>query len=243
MHAVHNVPIVHPRKPADDNLASAPFTRSPDHTHAQATVMQCIYNENAVFDWDSNNLRKIRAHQIKSKEAEEALSNDPIPIYEQDIEGEIRYVYYGETDSGRLLAVILVERGEKIRVVTAYDLDAGQKKEYLARRLRGGEAMKRKPIVMPKFVTQAQEADWWASREGREFLKQKTAGTGSKAGAPRGSRLVGRLNKVSSVQIALRLPEPDVAQARELASRKGIGYQTLIKMLVHEGLRREARRP
>ena len=49
----------------------------------------------------------------------------------------MRYVYYGETDSGRLLAVILVEHGEKIRVVTAYDLDAGQKKDYLARRLRG----------------------------------------------------------------------------------------------------------
>jgi hypothetical protein len=47
------------------------------------------------------------------------------------------YVYYGETDVGRPLAVVLVERGEKIRVVTAYDLDAGQKKDYLARRLRG----------------------------------------------------------------------------------------------------------
>ena len=57
-----------------------------------------------------------------------------------------------------------------------------------------------------------------------------------------GARLVGRLNKVASVQIALRLPEPDVAKARELATRKGIGYQTLLKMLVHEGLRREARR-
>jgi hypothetical protein len=102
--------------------------------------------------------------------------------------------------------------------------------------------MKRKSIVMPKFVTEAQEADWWASREGRAFVKQKTAGTGKKGGAPRGSRLVGQLNKVRSVQIALRLPEPDVAKARELATRKGIGYQTLLKMLVHEGLRREARR-
>ena len=36
-----------------------------------------------------------------------------------------------------LLAVVVVERGETIRVVTAYELDAGQKKEYLARRLRG----------------------------------------------------------------------------------------------------------
>jgi hypothetical protein len=36
-----------------------------------------------------------------------------------------------------MLAVVLVERGANIRVVTAYDLDAGQKKDYLARRLRG----------------------------------------------------------------------------------------------------------
>lgn len=90
-----------------------------------------------MFDWDANNLRKIRAHRIKAKEVEKALANDPIPIYEQDVEGEARYVYYGETDSGRLLAVVLVERGGTIRVVTAYGLDAGQKKDYLARRLRG----------------------------------------------------------------------------------------------------------
>jgi uncharacterized DUF497 family protein len=76
-------------------------------------------------------------HRIKAGEVEDALSNSPIPIYEQDVEGEVRYVYYGETDSGRLLAVVLVERGLEIRVVTAYDLDAGQKKDYLARRLRG----------------------------------------------------------------------------------------------------------
>jgi hypothetical protein len=36
-----------------------------------------------------------------------------------------------------MMAVVLIERGDKIRVVTAYDLDAGQKKDYLARRLRG----------------------------------------------------------------------------------------------------------
>jgi len=36
-----------------------------------------------------------------------------------------------------MLAVILIERGEKIRVVTAYDLDAGQKRDYLTRRVAG----------------------------------------------------------------------------------------------------------
>ena len=53
---------------------------------------------------------KIRAHRIKREEAEQALLNDPIPIYEQDVEGELRVVYYGETTAGRLLAVIVTER-------------------------------------------------------------------------------------------------------------------------------------
>ncbi len=90
-----------------------------------------------MFDWDRGNLRKIRAHRIRIEEAEQALLNDPILIYEQVAEGEPRFVYYGETNSGRLLAVIVTERGEKIRVVTAYDLDAGQKRDYLNRRLKG----------------------------------------------------------------------------------------------------------
>jgi uncharacterized DUF497 family protein len=64
-----------------------------------------------MFDWDRNNLRKIRAHQITQQEVEEVLGNYPIPIYEQDVEGEPRFVYYGETDAGRLLAVVLTERG------------------------------------------------------------------------------------------------------------------------------------
>jgi uncharacterized DUF497 family protein len=70
-----------------------------------------------MFEWDRNNLRKIRA--IRREEAEQAILNDPIPIYEQDVEGEPRFVYYGETNAGRLLAVILTERGDAIRVVTA----------------------------------------------------------------------------------------------------------------------------
>jgi hypothetical protein len=46
-----------------------------------------------VFDWDKNNLRKIRAHRIRPEEVEQGLSNNPILIYEQDVQGEPRYVY------------------------------------------------------------------------------------------------------------------------------------------------------
>ena len=102
--------------------------------------------------------------------------------------------------------------------------------------------MKQKPIDMPKFLNEGEEADWWASRQGREFVKQKSAALLKKGSAPKGSRLVGQLNRTPTVQIALRLSEPDITKAREIASRKGVGYQTLLKMLVHEGLGREARR-
>jgi len=102
--------------------------------------------------------------------------------------------------------------------------------------------VRKKPIALPKFVNEAEEAGWWASPQGREFVKRSATAGAQRGSAPKGSRLVRRLNRRASVQIALRLPEPDVAKARELAMRKGIGYQTLLKMLVHEGLRRESRR-
>lgn len=73
--------------------------------------------------------------------------------------------------------------------------------------------------VIPKTGRKAQELEPWMAR-----------------------RLIGQLNRTTSVQIALRLPEPDVTRAREIATRKAVGYQTLLKILVHEGLRREARR-
>ena len=49
-----------------------------------------------MFDWDKNNLKKIRAHRIRRAEVEQALSNDPILIYEQDAGNEQRYVYYAK---------------------------------------------------------------------------------------------------------------------------------------------------
>ena len=100
--------------------------------------------------------------------------------------------------------------------------------------------LKKQLTKMPKFASEDEEAEWWASAEGREFLKQQP--DIRTVGKKKGSALVADLNRTSSVQIALRLPVPDVAKAREIAGRKGIGYQTLLKMLVHEGLRREARR-
>ena len=90
-----------------------------------------------MLEWDRHNRTKIKAHRLDTAEVEEALTNDPLLVYQQDADGESRYVYYGETARLRLLAIILTERRGKIRVITAYDLDAGQKRDYLERRARG----------------------------------------------------------------------------------------------------------
>ena len=92
----------------------------------------------------------------------------------------------------------------------------------------------------PQFATEDEEARWWSSAKGRDFLKQHFQTRTSQH--QKGSALVNKLGRAASVQIALRLPAPDLAKAREIAERKGIGYQTLLKILVHEGLLREARR-
>jgi uncharacterized protein (DUF4415 family) len=50
------------------------------------------------------------------------------------------------------------------------------------------------------------------------------------------------LNRVLSRLLSIRLPEPDIALAQQLAGAKGLPYQTYIKSLLHEALEREARR-
>jgi predicted DNA binding CopG/RHH family protein len=102
--------------------------------------------------------------------------------------------------------------------------------------------MGRKIPEMPRFKSESDEADWWASSAGRAYVKQRSAEVRSKGSKASASSLVAKLSEKRSVQIAIRLPGADLERAREVADRKGIGYQTLLKMLVHEGLAREARR-
>jgi hypothetical protein len=53
-------------------------------------------------------------------------SGIPFLIYEQQTGNEARYVYYGETQRGPLRAMVVTERDDKIRVITAYDLDRAE---------------------------------------------------------------------------------------------------------------------
>jgi hypothetical protein len=61
---------------------------------------------------------------------------------------------------------------------------------------------------MQKFKNEREEADWWASPAGREYVKQKCAEAQAKGAKLSGSPLVDKLNQRRSIQISLRLPRP-----------------------------------
>jgi predicted DNA binding CopG/RHH family protein len=42
--------------------------------------------------------------------------------------------------------------------------------------------------------------------------------------------------------VTIRLANEDIAMARQLADGKGVGYQTYIKLLLHEALQKAANR-
>jgi hypothetical protein len=84
-----------------------------------------------MFDWDEANIRHIAEHDVTPDEAEQVLLNDPADGGVQDHEGEERYVEVGVTDAMRVLVVITTQRGELIRVVTAFPATASFRDFYL----------------------------------------------------------------------------------------------------------------
>lgn len=64
--------------------------------------------------------------------------------------------------------------------------------------------MRNKRTTLPAFKNENEEADWWASQEGRNFVKQESGEPVARKELPKGSTLVAALNKSAIVQIALR---------------------------------------
>ncbi len=90
------------------------------------------------------------------------------------------------------------------------------------------------PINLPAFASEREEADWWDTHKSEvdDFLRRA-----HQAGAvTRGSLL---RHSAPSTQTTIRLPNADIRRARTLAARKGLRYQTYIKMLIHQGIERE----
>ena len=90
---------------------------------------------------------------------------------------------------------------------------------------------------VPKFDSEAEEATWWDDHRNmveEELLKAIRDRT-VQSGAAQRLAMQSRTSK----NITIRMPVADLERARRLADSKGLGYQTYMKMLLHEALSRE----
>jgi predicted DNA binding CopG/RHH family protein len=94
---------------------------------------------------------------------------------------------------------------------------------------------KKKKLIIPRFSSEAKDARWHDrhKRQLESAIEQRI----KEGGAMTLRQAVARA-KLRPVTI--RLATEDIDMARGLAARKGIGYQTYIKLLLREALQREA---
>ncbi|HEU5352101.1 MAG TPA: BrnT family toxin [Terracidiphilus sp.] len=90
--------------------------------------------DTANFDWDEANISHIAEHNVAPEEAEEVLLGNSFEVGFDVVNHEERWVFIGETNSERILRVVMAVRNEKIRVVTAFEPSKRAKMLYLARK-------------------------------------------------------------------------------------------------------------
>jgi hypothetical protein len=95
--------------------------------------------------------------------------------------------------------------------------------------------MPKKKLIIPGFTSEAEDAKWHERyRRGLERAAERRILEGSTLTLPEAA------TRARTRPVTLRLAATDIDMARAMAAQKGIGYQTYVKMLLHEALRREA---
>lgn len=85
------------------------------------------------FDWDKGNIKKNwERHRVSHIECEEVFFNQPCVVKadEPDSRAEDRYYVLGKTDNGHLLFVVFTIRHNKIRVISARDMNKKERRLY-----------------------------------------------------------------------------------------------------------------
>ena len=85
------------------------------------------------FDWDEHNVNKNwDKHNVHFTECEEVFFNKPFLVAddEKHSAGEKSYYSLGKTNARRLLFVVFTIRKNKIRVISARDMNKKERKTY-----------------------------------------------------------------------------------------------------------------
>ena len=88
-------------------------------------------------------------------------------------------------------------------------------------------------LKVPKFENEAEEAQWWYDH--RDDLTKAFEDAAARGELHRGSAA-----RLASATIGLD-PE-DISRAQALAAKRGLRYQTYLKMLLHDALEAEEKK-
>ncbi len=86
--------------------------------------------------------------------------------------------------------------------------------------------MKKKKI--PKFKNEDQEREFWSTHDSTEYIDWS-----------KGEKLILPDLKPSLKAISLRVPEALIEELKLLANKKGVPYQSLLKMFLSERVEKE----
>lgn len=96
-------------------------------------------------------------------------------------------------------------------------------------------------LKMPKFKNESEEADWWyANRKHveRELRKAKPVVDSNGNRLSTQQIVEAEIAKQKTKPVSIRISQGDLDLAKRRADAKGIGYQTYIRMLLHEALQK-----
>jgi predicted DNA binding CopG/RHH family protein len=89
---------------------------------------------------------------------------------------------------------------------------------------------------IPPFKNESEEAQWWASQEGNLAQAFEQAAAQGRLGRGTVKR------KGATPTTTIRLEQEDITRARVQAERRGLRYQTYLKMLLREALLEEEKK-
>lgn len=85
------------------------------------------------FEWDAHNADKNwEKHRVMPSECEQIFFNRPLVVADdvKHSEKENRFYALGHTDGGRMLFVVFAVRRDKIRVISARDMNRKERRVY-----------------------------------------------------------------------------------------------------------------
>lgn len=72
----------------------------------------------------------LKKHKVAFADAEPVIYDERALTMEDEVDGEVRFVTLGRDALGRILVVVWVERGDRVRMISARNATAEEKQAY-----------------------------------------------------------------------------------------------------------------